>query len=121
MGINPKAQITAREGFRQASAEQRLEELAIKLPAPPRPFGIYAGSVQTGNLLFLTGMLSTAGREAKFLGRVGAEIDVDAGRTAARLAALNALAVARSLVPNNDAQLGETRFEEWRSTAMPSS
>ena len=34
-------------------------------------------------------------REAKFLGRVGAELDVDAGRKAAYLAALNVLAVAR--------------------------
>lgn len=56
---------------------------------------MYAESVQTGNLLFLTGMLPTAGGEAKFIGRVGAELDVDAARQAARLAALNALAVAR--------------------------
>src|SRR5205807_4198633 len=35
------------------------------------------------------------GREAKFVGRVGAELDVEMGRKAARLAALNALAVAR--------------------------
>lgn len=95
MEISPKEQMTAREGSRQVSAEQRLKELAIKLPAPPRPFGIYAESVQTGNLLFLTGMLPTAGREAKFIGRVGAELDEDAGRKAARLAALNALAVVR--------------------------
>ena len=54
-----------------------------------------AEAVQTGNLLFLTGMLSTEDREAKFIGRVGAELDVEAGRAAARLAALNALAVAR--------------------------
>src|SRR5439155_8392583 len=35
------------------------------------------------------------GREAKFIGRVGAELDVEAGHKAARLAALNALAVVR--------------------------
>jgi enamine deaminase RidA (YjgF/YER057c/UK114 family) len=51
--------------------------------------------VQTGNLLFLTGMLPTEGRAAKFIGRVGAELDVDTGRKAAYLAALNRLAVAR--------------------------
>ncbi len=82
-------------GSRPASAEQRLKELGIKLPAPPEPFGTYAEAVRTGNLLFLTGMLPTEGREAKFLGRVGAELDVDSGRKAARLAALNGLAVAR--------------------------
>jgi len=53
-------------------AEQRLKELAIKLPVPPRPFGTYVEGVQTGELLFLTGMLLTEGRGAKFIGRVGA-------------------------------------------------
>jgi enamine deaminase RidA (YjgF/YER057c/UK114 family) len=78
-----------------ASAEQRLKELGIKLPEPPRPIGTYVEAVQTGNLLFLTGMLPTEGREVKFTGWVGAELDVETGRAAARLAALNALAVAR--------------------------
>jgi enamine deaminase RidA (YjgF/YER057c/UK114 family) len=77
------------------SAETQLKKLGIRLPAPPEPFGTYAEAVQTGNLLFLTGMLPTEGRAAKFTGRVGAELDVEAGRKAAHLAALNALAVAR--------------------------
>src|SRR5882762_1540501 len=95
MNANLKEQMSTREGSRPASAEQRLKELGIKLPAPPEPFGTYAEAVQTGNLLFLTGMLPTEGHEAKFIGRVGAELDVEAGRKAAHLAALNALAVAR--------------------------
>ena len=78
-----------------ASAEQRLKNLGIELPAPPEPFGTYVEAVQTGNLLFLTGMLPTEGRAAKFVGRIGAELDVETGRKAAHLAALNALAVAR--------------------------
>jgi len=77
------------------TAEGRLAQLGIKLPAPPEPFGTYVEAVQTGNLLFLTGMLPTEGQAAKFVGRVGAELDVEAGRNAARLAALNVLAVAR--------------------------
>jgi len=93
MNTNPKMAIG--EGSRPVSAEQRLKELGIKLPASPEPFGAYAEAVQTGNLLFLTGMLPTEGREAKFIGRVGAELDVETGRKAAHLAALNALAVAR--------------------------
>jgi enamine deaminase RidA (YjgF/YER057c/UK114 family) len=87
--------MVAREGARPVGAEQRLKELGIKLPAPPEPFGIYVEAVQTGNLLFLTGMLPTGGREAKYIGRVGAELDVETGQRAARLAALNGLAVAR--------------------------
>ena len=87
--------MVTRESSRPASAEQRLKELGIELPTPPQPFGTYAEAVQTGNLLFLTGMLPTEGRGTRFIGRVGAELDVQEGRQAARLAALNALAVAR--------------------------
>jgi enamine deaminase RidA (YjgF/YER057c/UK114 family) len=76
-------------------AEFRLKKLGIELPTPPEPFGVYAEAVQTGNLLFLTGMLPTEGRNAKFVGRLGAELSLDDARSAARLAAINALAVAR--------------------------
>ena len=75
--------MVTRKGSRPASAEQRLKDLGINLPAPPEPYGTYAEAVQTGNLLFLTGMLPTVGHGAKFLGRVGAELDVEAGRKAA--------------------------------------
>ncbi len=68
MNANPKTQPITRASSRSASAEQRLKELRIELPAPPEPFGTYAEAVQTGNLLFLTGMLPTEGRAAKFFG-----------------------------------------------------
>jgi enamine deaminase RidA (YjgF/YER057c/UK114 family) len=84
-----------RNGSHPASSEQRLQELGITLPAPPEPFGAYAEAVQTGNLLFLSGMLPTEGHAATHVGRVGAELDVDARRQAAHLTALNVLAVAR--------------------------
>ena len=95
MNANAKAKILTRDGSPPVSAEQRLRELGIKLPKPPEPFGTYAEAVQTGNLLFLTGMLPTEGQSAKFIGRIGAELDIETGRKAARLAALNVLAVAR--------------------------
>ncbi len=87
---------------RSPTAEQRLKELGLTLPAPPQPFGIYVEAVQTGNLLFLTGMLPTEGREPKFVGRLGAEIDVETGRKAAHLAALNGLAVVREYLGSLD-------------------
>ena len=59
-------------------------------------------AVQTGNLLFLSGMLPTEGRSAKFIGRVGAELDVETGRKAAYVAGLNALAVAREYLGSLD-------------------
>src|SRR5882757_11172122 len=95
MNTGPKEQILNDDNSRPVTAEQRLTQLGIKLPVPPEPFGIYAEAVQTGNLLFLTGMLPTIGREPKFTGRIGAELDVQTGRKAAYLATLNALAVAQ--------------------------
>jgi len=81
---------------RPSSAEDRLRDLQIDLPSPPQPLGIYAMAVQSGRLLFLTGMLPTVQNTARCTGRVGAELGVDAARDAARIAALNALAVIRA-------------------------
>jgi enamine deaminase RidA (YjgF/YER057c/UK114 family) len=47
-------------------------------------------------------MLPTDGRAAKFVGRIGAELNVEAGRKAAHLAALNVLAVAREYLGSLD-------------------
>ncbi|MDR3465580.1 MAG: RidA family protein [Xanthobacteraceae bacterium] len=88
---------------RSATAEQRLTELGIRLPAPPEPFGAYVEAVRAGHLLFLSGMLPTEGRAAKFVGRIGAELEVEDGRRAARLAALNGLALARQHLGSLDA------------------
>ena len=99
------------------SAEQRLKELGITLPPPPEAFGTYVEAVQTGDLLFMTGMLPTEGRRATFVGRVGAEIDVEAGRKAARLAALNALAVARQYLGSLDRVTRVVRLGVFVATA----
>src|SRR6201981_24832 len=94
--------MVTRDDSNSTGAEKRVKQLGIELPAPPEPFGTYAEAVQTGNLLFLTGMLPTEGRAAKFIGRVGAELDVETGRKAAYLAALNGLAVAREYLGSLD-------------------
>src|SRR3954454_19683722 len=79
----------------ESTAEDRLARLGIHLPDAPAPFGAYVPAVRTGNLLFLSGMLATAGHAATAAGVVGKDLDVSAGRAAARTAALNALALAR--------------------------
>jgi hypothetical protein len=49
----------------------RLTKAAIELQPAVTPFGPFLPAVQTGNLLFLSGMLPTMGHDPKFLGRVG--------------------------------------------------
>jgi len=77
------------------TAEDRLGQLGIHLPDAPTPFGAYVPAVQTGNLLFLSGMLATSGHAATVSGVVGKNVDLKTGRDAAHTAALNALALAK--------------------------
>jgi enamine deaminase RidA (YjgF/YER057c/UK114 family) len=77
------------------SAERRLKDLGINLPRPPAPLGAYVEAVQSGNLLFLSGTLPVEGGVPKFLGRIGADLSVEDGRRATRIATLNALALAK--------------------------
>jgi enamine deaminase RidA (YjgF/YER057c/UK114 family) len=76
--------------------ENKLASLGIDLPPAVTPFGPYVTAAQAGSLLFLSGMLPTVGHEPKFVGRVGKEVNVEQGRSAARAAALNVLAVAKA-------------------------
>jgi len=81
--------------FRSAKSEQRLTELGIQLPHPPTPLGAYVEAVQSGRLLFLSGILPVEGGALQFKGRLGSDLTVEDGRRATRLATLNALAAAR--------------------------
>lgn len=85
-----------------SKTEHRLQELGIELPPPPTPFGAYVEAAKTGNLLFLSGMLPVIGHEPKFIGRLGKELDANAGREAVRLAALNVLSAARQKLGSLD-------------------
>ena len=54
------------------SAEQRLNELGITLPLPPKPLGAYVPAVQAGNLLFLSGRCRWRAAFPNSSGRIGA-------------------------------------------------
>ena len=56
----------------ETTAEDRLARLGIHLPDAPTPFGAYVPAVQTGNLLFLSGMLATSGHTATVVGMTAA-------------------------------------------------
>jgi enamine deaminase RidA (YjgF/YER057c/UK114 family) len=73
----------------------RLGELGIALPEPPKPLGAYIESSETGNLLFLSGMLPVVDRKLAISGRLGENLSVRQGQEAARVASLNALAAAK--------------------------
>ncbi len=99
-----------------ASAERRLRELGIELPPAPTPLGAYVESVQTGNLLYLSGMLPVVGREPKFVGRLGKELDAEQGREATRIAALNVLSTVRNYLGSLDKVTGVVKLAVYLAT-----
>ena len=78
------------------SAEGQLKKLGIELTTAPTPFGNYVEVQQTGNLLFLTGMLPVVDHKPKYVGRLGRELDATQGRDAAHTASLSALAAIKA-------------------------
>ena len=80
---------------RPTSHESRLAELHIELPAPPKPLATYVPAVQVGDLLFLSGVLPMREGQLAFSGKLGRDLTVEQGMESARLALLNALAIAR--------------------------
>ena len=71
---------------------KRLAELGITLPQPPAAVAAYVPYVITGNLVFISGQVSMQSDGTRVTGRVGDELDLEAGKNAARLCALNILA-----------------------------
>ena len=82
--------------------EARLQELNLVMPNPPKPLGAYVSAVEVGGLLFLSGMLPVKEQRRMWIGRVGTDLTVMEGREAARLAALNGLAVAKAALGSLD-------------------
>ena len=62
-------------GSQPVSAERRLQDLGIVLPNAPHPLGAYVESVQTGNLLFLSGTLPIKDSKPQYIARLGKELD----------------------------------------------
>jgi enamine deaminase RidA (YjgF/YER057c/UK114 family) len=93
--------VTANVG-QQGGPEVRIKNLGIQLPSAPTPLGSYVEAVQTGNLLFLSGMLPVVDHKAAYLGKLGKDLSTQVARDAARTAALNAIAAAREYLGTVD-------------------
>jgi enamine deaminase RidA (YjgF/YER057c/UK114 family) len=74
-----------------SAIETRLAELGVTLPDAPAPAANYVPFVQTGNLVHVSGQIS-AGANGMIKGKLGADMDVDAGAAAARACAVSLLA-----------------------------
>ncbi|MGI8926455.1 MAG: RidA family protein [Tepidiformaceae bacterium] len=78
------------------SAEEKLRELGIVLPAAPAPAGLYAPAMQAGPLLFVSGQVPMRDGVVLRHGKCGDSVSVDEAAELARVCALNALAIVRA-------------------------
>ena len=81
----------AQRGDWPMSADQRLADLGLTLPSPPKPIGNYVPFRLAGNLLFLSGVGPRHADEKMVIGKVGADLTVEQGYEAAKLCGLNLL------------------------------
>jgi enamine deaminase RidA (YjgF/YER057c/UK114 family) len=82
--------------------DQRLDALGIVLPPPPRPGGNYVPGVIAGGLLFMSGVGPRHADGSSITGKLGVELDLEQGRAAARLVALNMLSNIRAVLGSLD-------------------
>ena len=79
-----------------SAIENRLSDLGITLPEPPRPVASYLPAVQSGNLLMVSGQIPFEDGILVANGPVPSEVSVDEATAAARRCAINGLAVAKA-------------------------
>jgi len=77
-------------------AETKLKEKGIVLAVPSNPVANYVNAVRVGNLLYLSGKGPTKPDNTIITGKVGRDLTTEQGYEAARLTAINHLAVIKS-------------------------
>lgn len=83
------------------SITERLEKLGLAIPEVKPRFRFVPG-VLAGNLLFVSGATPEVEGVMQMPGRLGAELDIEAGKRAARLAALNCLGEMQAVLGSLD-------------------
>ncbi len=73
---------------------ERLAQLGLAIPAPPKPVASYIPSVRTGNLLFISGQLPFRDGVLLATGKVPSAVAIERAQECSRQCVLNALAVA---------------------------
>lgn len=72
--------------------EDKLRQLNITLPTPPKPAGSYIPVVVTGNLAFVSGQIPMQDGKVLYTGKVPSEKSIEEAQAAAKLCAINLLA-----------------------------
>ncbi len=84
------------------SYEERVKSIGVTIPQAATPVGAYVLAAQRGGLLFTAGQGPMREGVSKFNGKVGRDLTVEQAYEAARLATLNCLAAAKSVLGTLD-------------------
>jgi len=82
--------------------EEKLNQLNITLPMPPKPAGSYIPVVTSGNLAFVSGQIPMQDGKVIYTGKVPTEKSIEEAQKAAKLCAINILAQLKSNLGNLD-------------------
>lgn len=82
--------------------EQRFAQLALSLPPTPTPMGVYKPSLVNGSYLYISGHGPFREDGSLIIGRIGKDLDIEAGKAAARQVGLSILSTIRSCLGSLD-------------------
>lgn len=82
--------------------ENKLSELGIQLPEPPKPLAAYIAAKQTGNLVFTAGQLPMVNGNLTAIGLLGRDIEVEDAKAAAQICVINALSAVKGVIGDLD-------------------
>lgn len=86
----------------QSIIEQKLQQLGLSLPPAPPAGGVYHPVVRQGNLIYISGQGPFQPDGNTIKGKVGRDLDADAGKLAARQAGLTIIATLKKHFGNLD-------------------
>jgi enamine deaminase RidA (YjgF/YER057c/UK114 family) len=81
---------------------ERLNQLGIVLPEPPKPVAAYIPAKQSGNMVFTAGQLPMVNGELISKGLLGQDVEIENAKNAAKICTLNALAAIKGLIGDLD-------------------
>src|SRR5438270_12068440 len=94
--------------------EARLAELKLELPSAPKPVAVYRPLVICGNLAYVSGHGPLKADKTMMTGRVGQDLDLEAGKAAARQTGL-------AILPNTLLSVARIANPVCRVAALPGS
>lgn len=84
------------------SYEAKIKELGLEIPEAPKPVAAYVPGVLIDGYVYTSGQIPFVNGELKYKGKVGAEVSPEEAYEAAKICAINCLAVVKSLIGSLD-------------------